>query len=301
MFTLEQARAAGITSSALRHARSRGRLHRPRRGVYAVPSTDPARALVQSDLAAALAVTGATLSHLSAARWLGMPTLRPSPPCITLPSSTGREHPGVHVHRASLAVAGHLTHFGAIDVTSPARTVVDLGREHGIDAAVVAGDFALRAGLTTASELLAVIDQCAGWPGVVAARNALALLDRRSESPLESLSRIRLAACGLAEPDLQAEISDEHGAFAARVDFLFDGRVIGEADGMNKYSSPDVLHAEKMRQERLERLGYVVVRWMWHDITRMDVVAARIRRALARSTATPVTFPAATALRVTRS
>lgn len=109
VFSVEQARAAGTTSSALRHARSRGQLHRPRRGVYAVPSTDPARALVQSDLAAALAVTGATLSHLSAARWLGMPTLRPSPPCITLPSPTGREHPGVHVHRAALAVAGHLT------------------------------------------------------------------------------------------------------------------------------------------------------------------------------------------------
>lgn len=166
---------------------------------------------------------------------------------------------------------------------------------------MVAGDFALRAGLTTVSELLTVTEECGGWPGVIAARNALALLDRRSESPLESLSRIRLAACGLAEPDLQAEISDEHGAFAARVDFLFDGRVIGEADGVTKYSSLDVLHAEKMRQERLERLGYIVVRWMWQDITRMDVVAARIRRALARSTMTPVLFPAAPALRVGRS
>lgn len=238
---------------------------------------------VRADLAAALAVTGSTLSHLSAARWLGLPTLRPSRPCITLPSATGRAHPDIHVHRAGLAAAGHVDHSGTFAVTSPTRTIVDLGREHGIDAAVVAGDFALRAGLTTTAALQAITHDCSNWPGVVAARNALALLDCRSESPLESLSRIRLAAYGLAEPELQAEIGDEYGAFVARVDFLFDGRVIGEADGMSKYISPDVLQAEKIRQERLERLGYIVVRWMWRDLPRMDAVAARIRRALASS------------------
>lgn len=250
-----------------------------------MPATDPAWVLVQADLAAAMAVAGSTLSHLSAARWRGMPTLRPSSPCITLSSATGRAHPGIHVHRAGLAAAGHVDDFDIVAVTSPARTIVDLGREHGIDAAVVAGDFALRAGLTTTAALQAITHDCSNWPGVVAARNALALLDCRSESPLESLSRIRLATHGLAEPELQAEIRDEYGSFVARVDFLFDGRVIGEADGMSKYLSPDVLQAEKMRQERLERLGYIVVRWMWRDLPRMDAVAARIQQALVRSPA----------------
>ena len=167
-------------------------------------------------------------------------------------------------------------------VTSPARTVVDLAREHGVAAAVVAGDHALRKALTTRAELDRTAAECRRWPGIATARSALDLLDGRSESPLESLSRLRLQAHQLPRPDLQADLRDERGRFVARVDFLFEGRVIGEADGLSKYDTIAVLHAEKIRHERLENLGYVVVRWMWRDLGCFGAVAERIRGALAR-------------------
>ncbi|HEU5033828.1 MAG TPA: DUF559 domain-containing protein, partial [Mycobacteriales bacterium] len=70
-----------------------------------------------------------------------------------------------------------------------------------------------------------------------------------------------------------------------RVDFLWDG-VVGEADGAKKYdgSNPGSLLAEKRRQESLEEMGFIVVRWSWDDIVhRPELTAARIRRALARA------------------
>ena len=54
--------------------------------------------------------------------------------------------------------------------------------------------------------------------------------------------------------------------------------VIGEADGMSERRSPDVLRDEKRRQERMERMGFLVVRWDDRDIRRGPAeVIARLR------------------------
>ena len=61
---------------------------------------------------------------------------------------------------------------------------------------------------------------------------------------------------------------------------------MGEADGARKYDgrAPDALLAEKRRQERLEELGFIVVRWGWDDaVRRPEATADRIRRAIARA------------------
>lgn len=74
------------------------------------------------------------------------------------------------------------------------------------------------------------------------------------------------------------------GAFVARVDFLVAGtRVVVEFDGKSKYADgdPAVLWAEKRREDRLRRLGYVVVRITWADLETPGAVAARVRTALA--------------------
>jgi len=61
--------------------------------------------------------------------------------------------------------------------------------------------------------------------------------------------------------------------------------VVGEADGLLKYDDEEErlsLRLEKLRQEELEALGYIVVRWTWDDIWRRpEWVVARIRRAMA--------------------
>jgi hypothetical protein len=56
---------------------------------------------------------------------------------------------------------------------------------------------------------------------------------------------------------------------------------------MIKYDeTSEALRAEKLRQERLEELGFIVVRWGFADVTeRPDLTIARVRSALARGSA----------------
>jgi hypothetical protein len=103
------------------------------------------------------------------------------------------------------------------------------------------------------------------WPGTRQARRAIALLDPRSESPGESVSRVRLHQEGLPAPELQQDRYDEDGRIVARVDFYWEKqRTIGEFDGKIKYgrllkrgqSIEDVVFAEKVREDALRDLGW---------------------------------------------
>ena len=69
-----------------------------------------------------------------------------------------------------------------------------------------------------------------------------------------------------------------------RVDFLWEKEgVIGEADGLIKYSSPEALRAEKIRQEDLEVRGFQIVRWTLADMSaNPERIIARISEALGR-------------------
>ena len=110
------------------------------------------------------------------------------------------------------------------------------------------------------------------WRGRV-----LQFLDGRAESPGESRSRVALSRWGtLPNPELQPSIFDEKGRFLARVDFLFpELGVIGEFDGEGKYrrkelrgtrTADDVVIAEKIREDALRALGWIVVRWTWPEL-----------------------------------
>ncbi|HJV13423.1 MAG TPA: hypothetical protein VJ625_05980 [Propionibacteriaceae bacterium] len=176
-------------------------------------------------------------------------------------------------------------------VTSLARTVLDLCRTVPIEQAVAAGDRALAYGLVPA-----VLEDCVAqmtrWPGTRQARRAIALLDPRSESPGESVSRVRLHQEGLPAPEPQQDIHDEERRLVALVDFSWkQQRTIGEFDGKIKYgrllkpgqSIEDVVFAEKVREDALRDLGWQIVRWLWADLYRPGVIRDRVLRAFARS------------------
>ncbi len=166
--------------------------------------------------------------------------------------------------------------------TSVERAIADVAREDGVSSAVVAADAAVRLGALDLNELDEIVRQQRRWPAVARARRALASIDGRAESPLESLSRLHLLRCGVPAPVLQQEIGDEYGSFVGRVDFYWDEfGLVGEADGAAKYDLPAVI-AEKQRQSRLLELGLVVVRWTWADLSAFDDVERRLRAALRR-------------------
>ena len=286
VFDLAQAQAAGWSLAALRHAITVGRIRRVRRGMYigAEPVGSSAFArrelvAVNNAVAAMKAVRGSTISHRSAALWHGLPVLDAATPCVTVAPGRSPNQPSVHIHRARLSI-GHIDRVARVPVTDVPRTIVDLGREHGFDESVVAADAALRNRTVSLTGLNNTLYDCRGWPGTRAARAAIAFSDRRSESVLESLSRVQIHRFDLPAPELQAEIRDRSGRFVARVDFLFDEwGVVGEADGLEKYAIHGVEEHEQRRRQRIENLGYAFVRWQYADLGRFEIIADRIRHA----------------------
>lgn len=171
-----------------------------------------------------------------------------------------------------------------LPVLTAARTVVDVARARPIATSIAAIDAALQRGMTTPDEINEVLLRCWNWPGIRRAQRAVRLSDGRSESPLESVSRLVLASLGLPKPDLQPVVLDQYGRPIGRLDFYWDEfGVAGEADGRGKYDSRDVLTAEKQRQELLEDCGLVFVRWDWAAVfARPHLLKARLEAAFAR-------------------
>ena len=213
--------------------------------------------------AAALVRRDATISHESGSILRGLPVYRmPRHAIVTLaPHAPDGSARAIHVHRATLTADEIETWYG-VPVTSVARTVTDIARRNR-SAGLLTADAALREGLVTQPQLVASARACFGWPGARSAAWVATHADPRSESPLESLTRAALIGADFPTPELQVWIS----AAGARVDLLYrEQRVVIEADGLLKYTDPDVLREEKKRHERLVRAGYRVVRVMWSDV-----------------------------------
>lgn len=140
-------------------------------------------------------------------------------------------------------------------------------------------DAALRLGCNEAS-LLKACDRWSSSRGMGAVLEYVSLGRPGAESPLESVSRVRLMDRGLPEPLLQHEFHDARG-FVARTDMWWpQWKLVGEADGLAKYVTADDVKSEKIREDRLRALGVKVVRWTWEEIwQRPHEVAARIRSA----------------------
>jgi hypothetical protein len=253
---------------ATRRERAQTGTVRVRRGLYVAQPGDEAR------VAAAVLRLDAIASHETAAAIWRIPTLGSAPPVQVTRQRRSQgtaRYEDVVVHHARLGPNEVTVHTG-VPVTTPARTVVDLARRRAFRAGVVAADAALRMRRCTREELQAVAEACRGWPGVAQARRVAAFADPRAESPLESISRVAFHDYGLPEPILQATI----GGYE-RADFLWPrSRVIGEADGMGKYTTPEVLRREKEREEEFVRMGFTVFRWVWRDAYRRpDALAHR--------------------------
>jgi very-short-patch-repair endonuclease len=232
--------------------------------------------------AISLTRSGAIVSHESAAVLHGLPTrTTPATATLTLVPTAPIGRSGAVLHRAALDRV-EIADWHGIPVTSVARTVLDIARaDRG--AGLMAADAALRERLTSRASLRATAVECAGWVGNTAARWVADYADPLAESPLESLVRECLLMGGVPRPQLQGVVRDV-GGWSARVDMLWaEQRVIVEVDGRVKYGDDGrSLWREKRRQERLERLGYRVVRILWSDLVREpELTIARVLAALA--------------------
>jgi hypothetical protein len=298
VFDRAQLRRLGWSDSAITRAVRSGRLMAVRRGQLTVvrplnwpPEDDPWRTeaanLVLAARAATRARADAVISHHAAALLHDLPLLRrpPAIPRLTVNPRTSDRGVGAHIHRARVDPDDVVIRDGT-RLTSIARTLVDLARLESTRAAVVSLDAALHRHLVTSDELDAIVAGCRNWPGIAQAVRAIRLADARSESPLESVSRLELRRLALPVPVLQPDIRTVSGALV-RPDFYWDELgVAGEADGAGKYgSSPTSLLDEKRRQEDLDDSGVVVTRWGWDEVRDPPALLRRITRAFARANA----------------
>lgn len=215
------------------------------------------------------------MSHDSAARALGIPMLRPKREL----SHLTRE--GVGGSRTERAVKHHLTRMTLLGtrevegmtVTGPARTAVDLAREHGLETGVIACDRFLHDGGDLA-ELRTVFGAMWCWPGSTRIRASIDLADGGAETPGESLLRLLLIELGIGVPDTQFPVRIGTGVAWAdmRVGchlFEFDGRLKFRREdqgGVATRPVDEVLWEERKRERAICAEGLGVSRVIWEEL-----------------------------------
>ncbi|MDK7215267.1 hypothetical protein [Corynebacterium pyruviciproducens] len=216
----------------------------------------------------ALGISGKTLVGKSAAAMWHLPEVDLY---HYVPEVRGRQYctnPGV--------IARHVTALGTTEyewngypmrLTSPALTVVDIARWHGLARGVCEGESFVRRKFTDAVELeraLALRTHCTGEK---VACEAVGLIDGGSESYREAEVKVRLYQLGFGGFYQQAEIYSADMVWVARVDFFFpDQSVVVEYDGKGKthgefnVDAITAVNDERDRERRLVSLGIRVVR-----------------------------------------
>jgi very-short-patch-repair endonuclease len=273
----------GLSSRQLQGMLDRGWLVHVLQGVYAVGYPPLTR---QGEWMAALLAMGrgAALSHRSAAAlWKIWGEGERRIVEVMLPRRHGRKRrAGIKVHRPEVLPPEELTEHEGFPVTSAARTVLDLAtslRGRLLERAV---DEAVRLGLCTADEMVAVA-RLARRPGSHRLLAALGVHEAGSTPTRSELEERFLALCrdrGLPHPGVNVPLLDYI------VDFLWhEARLIVEVDGRATHGTRRAFQADRDRDGRLVVAGYRVLRFTWGDVTRRPaVVADRVRRLLAGRT-----------------
>ncbi len=296
VFTLDELVRRGMTPTQVRTRVARGEFRRLRRGVYCRTADWDAATPERQHTLRAVAYAAAhgsspsfAFSHATAAAVLELPVASPHLDVLHLtvdPSTRLATRRDGEVDRQVARLRDvDVRRAHGVPITTAARTVVDCLRRLPPRDAVAVADAALRAGLCSPDEVREVLSWQADWPFAAVAALALALVDPRRESAVESRSAVVMHEHGVPDPEPQVRILDGRRRFVARVDFAWlRYGVVGEVDGRVKYErdTARVVEAEKDRQAQLAALGLVVVRWdPRHLHGERPVVVERVLGALA--------------------
>ena len=276
LITIGAALRAGFDRRDVIRLVTSGRWIALRRGVYVEAATWEAARLWSG---------GQVFSHDSAALEHGISLIgAPDLVHVTRSGVTGsRRRDGIVQHGAAFETAV-VQMIDGLPVLPLARTAIDIAREHGYSAGLVAIDSALRLGATR-DQLAALRVAMAHWPGIASADAALDDADPGAETAGESLARALVLSLGIGEPRTQFPLRLEDGT-VAWIDlivgchaFEFDGRIKLQstaAGGVATRAAEQVVWDEKKRERLIRALGLGISRIIWADTT-TGVEAARAR------------------------
>ena len=278
-FTVAELRDAGLPPSRLRHPG----LHLPTRSVR---SASPVRTLVDRAAAFAKALPeDCVFSHATAARLLGIPLPRQVEQCTVLDVMRDshrtpvrrrgcRGHRGLETRRV-LEVSG-------LRVVAPNDTWCDLGelvqRGLTVDDLVVAGDVVVMRRRPRDPTVLEVLSARCRPRGAASLHEAATLVRPGVRSPMESRARLMFHRAGFPEPEVNAEVRDDHGGWLLEGDLVWRGqRVVAEYQGAD-HASMKRRSADGSRAACAEDHGYRVIEVFAEDV----FVGARRRACLSR-------------------
>src|SRR5262245_25084689 len=271
-FTLEEARAAGVSYQELRS----GAWQRLAWKLYSASS-------LREDLRKLLAAWQRSLPEEAVfagmtAGWLHGLDLKPTDPVeIVIPNQRVIRRAGLKVRRSELKFGDAAT-INGFRATSLHRTLRDMCLRRDPVEALIAIDMAVRMQLTDRLRLQRYIESAKRSHGVRRLRQ-MAELAAPAESPMETRLRWLLINAGLPRPEVQTDLHDADGNFVGRADLYYpDERLVIEFDGANHRER---LVTDDRRQNLLVDAGYRVLRFTAANLhQRPDIIEAQVRGAL---------------------
>lgn len=256
-FTPTEARDLGLDPWTLRQLREAGVVVAPIHGVYHVAALVDCLDLRLACLR--LVVPADAVICDRTAGWLhGAPRILAPGSHLEVPRVSCFLPRRGHRLRSKLTESGSrdlgredIVEIGGFRVTSGLRTACDLGRLLHRDQALAALDSLLRGELFSRDELLHEIRRFKGMRFVTQLRELAPLADGRSQSPGESILRLRWIDCGdLPMPDLQVEVPTPWGSSywldLGVAEFLYAG----------EYDGPE-WHGDERTAHDLGRRGWI--------------------------------------------
>jgi hypothetical protein len=166
-----------------------------------------------------------------------------------------------------------------LPVTTPARTVVDLGLSSDRLTAVATAEWAVRSG----HEVSLLTEHLGSRRGAGRLRQWWTYVEPASANRLETCARLHLSDAGLAPTAIQYPVF-RGGILIARLDLAYPERKVGvETDGRQPHTEPDQFVWDRRRLIVLNEEGWSMVTFTWSDMRHPAYLAQSVTRALSRA------------------
>lgn len=269
-FTRRSALAAGVDPAELRQAR------RLFRGVYVDRLTSITPRL-RAEAALLPFPPGSFLSHASAGRLWDVPMPVIADEHVTVVAAAHRRtRAGIRCH---LGAATDVVQVCGVRASSPQRMFVELAEQLTLVDLVVVGDALVRDRRTTTAELAAFV-AASRLPGAGAAREAVAFVRDRVDSPMETRTRMLLVLAGLPEPEINPEVTIAGRRRRYDLRYRRSGTIV-EYDGRQHAESDQQWKSDVARREDIDDSGERIVVLLSKDIYRTpEATLRRLQRIL---------------------